>query len=88
MPTTFERFQALLTDKFSVPPERIFPEAKLDSLGLDSLDVIEVMFEVEEAFDVRVPQDGSALRTATVQDILDSIDQLRAVEPARATGSA
>ena len=75
--TTFKRIQSILTDKFSVPAENITPEARLDSLGLDSLDLIELLFEIEEAFDIRVPQDGaSAIRTATVQDMIDNVDKL------------
>jgi acyl carrier protein len=76
MPTTIERLQTILTTKFSVPAENVRGDASLDTLGLDSLDLIEVLFEVEEEFDIRVPQEGgSALRTATVQDIVDSIDR-------------
>lgn len=75
MPTTIERLQTLLTDKFSVPAELVRPEAMLDTLGLDSLDLVEVLFEVEEVFNIRVPQETSALKTATVQDIVDSIDK-------------
>jgi acyl carrier protein len=76
MPTTIERLQTILTTKFSVPAEKVQGDAALDTLGLDSLDLIEVLFEVEEEFDIRVPQEGgSALRTATVQDIVDSIDR-------------
>jgi acyl carrier protein len=87
MTTTFERFQDLLTNKFSVPAEKISPQASLDDLGLDSLDLIEVLFEVEDTFDIRVPQDGGALKTATVQDILNSIDELTAAGAGRAAGS-
>ena len=39
--------------------------------------MIEVLFEIEEAFDIRVPQDGaSAIRSATVQDMIDNVDKL------------
>jgi acyl carrier protein len=77
MPTTFETLQSILINKFSVSAETIRPDARLETLGLDSLDLIEVLFEVEEVFDIRVPQEGgSALRTATVQDIVESIDKL------------
>ncbi len=84
MASTFERLQTILTNKFSVPAEKINPDAALDSLGLDSLDLIEVLFEVEEEFNIRIPQDGgSALRTATVQDIVDSIEKMLALEGAK-----
>ena len=82
MATNFDRLQAILTDKFSVPPEKIRPEATLESLGLDSLDLIEVLFEVEEEFNIRVPQDGAAaVKAATLQDIIDNVEKLAAPEP-------
>ena len=88
--TTFKRIQNILTEKFSVPAETIRPEAPLESLGLDSLDLIELLFEIEEAFDIRVPQDGaSALKTATVQDMIDNVDKLVAApHQLQAEGSA
>ncbi len=77
METTFERLQTILIRKFSVPAERIQADSPLESLGLDSLDLIEVLFEVEDEFKIRIPQDGSSLKTATLQDIIDNIDKLR-----------
>jgi acyl carrier protein len=76
MSTIAETLTNILTEKFSVPSENIRPEAKLNELGLDSLDLIEVLFEVEEKFDIRIPQDGAAMRTGTMQDLLDTITQL------------
>lgn len=77
MTTTFERVQAILEKKYSLKAETITPESTLESLGLDSLDLIEVLFDVEDEFQIRIPQDGgSALKTATVQDIVDSIEKL------------
>jgi acyl carrier protein len=79
--TTFERVQEILTKKFHVAEEKVQPDATLESLALDSLDLIEVLFEVEEEFNIRIPQDGaSAVRTATVQEIVDSIEKLIAQE--------
>ncbi len=76
MATIAETLTSILTEKFSVPEEKIRGEATLDTLGLDSLDLIEVLFEVEEAFDIRIPQDGAAIRAATIQQLLDTITQL------------
>ncbi len=77
MTTTLETVQEILVKKYSLPIERIKPEATLESLGLDSLDLIETLFEVEDEFHLRVPQDGSVdLKIATVQDIVNIIDRL------------
>jgi acyl carrier protein len=77
MTTTLETVQEILVKKYSLPIERIKPEATLESLGLDSLDLIETLFEVEDEFHLRVPQDGSVdLKIATVQDIVNIINRL------------
>jgi acyl carrier protein len=79
MPTPFERVQAILEKKYSLAPEAITPESTLESLGLDSLDLIELLFDVEDEFKIRVPQDGgSALKTTTIQDIIDSVQKMLA----------
>jgi len=77
MTTIFERLQAIVAKKYSLDPATITPESTLESLGLDSLDLIELLFDVEDEFAIRVPQDGgSALKTATIQDIVESIRAL------------
>ena len=79
MSSTFERLRELMDKKYHLKADGVSPDSTLESLGLDSLDLIELLFEVEDEFHIRVPQDGgSALRTAKVQDIVDSIDRLLA----------
>ena len=76
-PTPFERVQAVLAKKYSLAPDAISPQSTLESLGLDSLDLIELLFDVEDEFGIRIPQDGgTALKTATIQDIIDSVQKL------------
>lgn len=44
--------------------EGIGPETTFESLGLDSLDMINVSFEIEEHFHVEIPDDAlSSIRT-------------------------
>jgi acyl carrier protein len=88
MPTTAETLTKILTEKFSVPEEKIRPEATLADLGLDSLDLIEVLFEVEDAFKISVPQDASAIRASTIQELLDTVTQLVETQSTAATGPA
>ncbi len=77
MTTTLETVQEILVKKYSLPRESIKPEATLESLKLDSLDLVETLFEVEDEFHVRVPQDGSInLKIATVQDIVEIVNRL------------
>ncbi len=51
---TLARIKQLAAKEFSVNPDRLDPNAPLDSLGIDSLSFIEFMFKVEEEFGVGV----------------------------------
>lgn len=77
MTIILETVREILVKKYSLPRESIKPEATLDSLKLDSLDLVETLFEVEDEFHIRVPQDGSInLKISTVQDIVDIVNRL------------
>lgn len=81
--STFETLKQLVIKKYSLSPDVVTPEATLESLALDSLDVIELLFDVEETFNIRIPQDaGPALRAATLQDMVDSVDKILAEKAA------
>jgi acyl carrier protein len=88
MTKTLETVREILARKYSLPEESIQPEATLESLKLDSLDLVETLFEVEDEFNIRVPQDGSInLKIATVQDIVDVVNRLVAQrKPLRLAG--
>ena len=56
-----------------VDPEKIQPETVLkDDLNLDSLDMIEVVYEVEDHFDVQIPEE-SIKDIQTFQQVVDGL---------------
>jgi acyl carrier protein len=54
---TLARIRELAAQEFSIDSGALDPAAPLDTLGVDSLSVIEFMFKVEEEFDVSVSDD-------------------------------
>ena len=86
-PTVFDKVQAVITKKFSVPAENIRLDSTLERLGLDSLDLIDALFEIEDEFNVRLPQDASGVKTATIRDVVDSIEKLQADGGEQASGA-
>lgn len=61
---TFARIKQLAAKEFSIDPDALDPNAALDSLGIDSLSLIEFMFKVEEEFGVSLSgEELKAIRT-------------------------
>lgn len=44
-------------------------------LGMDSLDMVELILQTEQEFNVRIPDDVAS-EVQTVQDIIDKIEEL------------
>ena len=68
---------AIIAKSKSIPPDSITLATTFDELNVDSLDKINISFEVEEAFNVEIPDD--ALGTIkTVGDMVNGVAKLRA----------
>ena len=50
---------AIIAEQALVEPSEIADNTKLDELGLDSLALVEIVFGIEEAFDVSVPYNAN-----------------------------
>ncbi|MGH8705382.1 MAG: acyl carrier protein [Burkholderiales bacterium] len=51
---TLARIKDLAVQELALDPDKIDPNAPLDTLGVDSLTFIEFMFKVEDEFGVKV----------------------------------
>ena len=80
--STLERLRRILASEFEVAPDIVTPMARLDSLGIDSLAVIEVVFRLEDEFKISFTQEPGEL--PTIGDLVSAIDQLVAQRPAQA----
>jgi len=75
--TTLDRLTHLIHDKFGVELADIDPDAPFATYNLDSLTVAELMFEIDDAFHVTVP-DEAATTVTTLRQLATLIDGLPA----------
>ncbi|MCK8600418.1 acyl carrier protein [Desulfoferrobacter suflitae] len=67
----------IIANQLGVEKDIITPEANVvDDLGADSLDVVELVMALEEAFDMEIP-DEDAENIRTVKDIFDYLEKVR-----------
>lgn len=71
-----EKVKALIVEKLSVEPSQVTPEASFTAdLNADSLDVVELIMDIEKTFDIRIPEDASS-KISTVGDTVAYIQEL------------
>jgi len=81
-----DEVKRVIASQLKVPVERMKPDVRLMDLGAESLDFVEVLFELEEKFDISIPfnankpkaelGDESTLLTSTVDELAEVIARM------------
>jgi len=76
-----DRVIAIIAEQAVLEPGRVTPESGLKDLGIDSLGVVEAIFSIEEAFDVKVPfnandPDSGEFDISSVGSIVAAVERL------------
>lgn len=74
MTPTFERLCAMLEKDYKLTPERLTLDAPLESLGIDSLGTVELLWNIEDAFKIKLPSEPIEL--PTLGDVVRYVDDL------------
>jgi acyl carrier protein len=72
---TLETLQSILIKEFKRTPEQLRPEATLADLGIDSLDLVDLMFKIEDRFGLKI-KDEVPRDLLTLGDVAAYIDGL------------
>ena len=78
MTTTFEALRAILANDYKLEPETLTLDSPLEELGIDSLGVLELLFNIEQEFKITLPPDAVPL--PTLGDVVRYIDRLIAAQ--------
>lgn len=72
--STFTKISQMIIERFGVDEEKVTRELKFqEDLGADSLDVVELIMEMEDVFGIQI-SDEDAERITTIGDAVDYID--------------
>ena len=78
--STAERIRAILVKDYKLNPEQITPDAALSDLGVDSLGIAELMFNIEDEFGLVLELDSTQI--TSFGDVVQLIDGLIAAKSA------
>ena len=70
-----ERIIEIVAEKMDKPKEEIAPEKSfVNDLGADSLDTVELMMDIEDEFDVSIPEE-EAQKIVTIGDAIKYVQE-------------
>ena len=67
----FEKIQAYLANQLDISPDDITPETTFESRGIDSLDTVEMVMDLEEQLGVDLELEE---KLATVGELVDFVE--------------
>ena len=74
--SVFEKVKEIILEELNVTADKVTLEANLkDDLGADSIDAVQIIMDLEDAFDIEIDTDN-ADAIATVGNLVDYIESL------------
>ena len=80
--TTYQSMQAILQAKFDLAPDALQRDTVLKELDVDSLSMVEILFDVEDELKVEIPSEPAEWQSQmrTFGDLVDYVDKLVAAQ--------
>lgn len=74
MTTTFEALRGILIKENKLSPDLLSLDAPLEDLGIDSLGTVELLWNIEDTFKIKLP--STPVELATLGDVVHYVDEL------------
>ena len=76
-----DKIVEILADQALIPASEVSADATLESLGIDSINLVEIIFAIEESFDIEVPfnanePDAADFDISSVASIVKAVENL------------
>lgn len=68
-----------LQNRYDIDTSSVTPETTLETLGVDSLGLVELLFEVEDQLGIAAPRDFAS--PTTVSDLVTIVEAMMAMRP-------
>ncbi len=78
-----ERVCKVIAATKRIPPEDVTPTATFEDLHIDSLDGVNILFELENEFDISIP-DEEARKIRSVPEMIEGVRRLLSAKSAPA----
>jgi acyl carrier protein len=81
-----ERIMDIIAKEAKLDRARLTLDTRLDELKIESLDLVQILFAIEDQFDVYVPYNDESYKLETLRDVVDGVNRLIAEKQTEAAG--
>ena len=82
-----QRILKVIADSQKLPPEKVTLDSTFEELGIDSLDGVNILFPLENEFNINIPDEGvQGIRS--IRQMVDALEKLLASGPSQAPAPA
>ena len=74
--TTLETIQEILNENLDIDPATVAADSTFESLGIDSLDMVELVCEIENRFDIELGEAEGLKIHVMHEDIFNSMHRI------------
>lgn len=79
-----QRVLKVIATSKRIPPEQVTIDSDFQQLGIDSMDAVEILFALENEFDISIPDD-EVRSVRNVRQMAEGVEKLVAAKAADAT---
>ncbi|MGI6316020.1 MAG: acyl carrier protein [Christensenellales bacterium] len=70
---TYDQIVAIIAEKMDIPAESITPESNFEDMKVDSLDMVEIVMEIEDKFDIMIEKTEDIKNVRQLSEYIDSL---------------
>jgi acyl carrier protein len=70
-----EEVLGVIADTQRIPRDKIILDSRFEELGMDSMDAVNILFALEEKFDITIP-DEAAKQIRSIRQMVDGVQGL------------
>jgi acyl carrier protein len=74
-PEKLERIIDIIAEEGNVDREKVTPDATLESLGLESMDVVMILMGIEEKLETYIPMDADMASARNLAEFIAAVDK-------------
>lgn len=70
---TYDQIVAIIAEKMDIPAESITPESNFEDMKVASLDMVEIVMEIEDKFDIMIEKTEDIKNVRQLSEYIDSL---------------